>query len=278
MTFNIMEFIPSPEVREACIQAGRVFSAREKACITACSSQPLNRRILAYRAIAQEDETLRPQLLCVADQLSRLNGEFQTETAGAVYMTQVLQNRNSWEEEDVFADLSFEAAYARGMEISKGERGFFVFKAIPGRKDVVRALFWPEGTLGGICIREESGQEPYPELDLMAKEIKVPLPFVKGDLVCDCFRPDEPLIFLGDDFSGSGCRVLANRTDGGLYETSVTTLRLVHYKNNLSYGELQIAQKAVRGEIGFFAAHELLNGCMFERKLGRIDLRYQNEF
>jgi len=173
---------------------------------------------------------------------------------------------------DSCVNTEFKPVFEYCNECSAGEYRIMITKSAVNREYYETAVFDLNGEISHIREYSPKHKNGYdPEKQLNAYQPEFPCPYKKGDIVCYHFIPEEPMVFLeqqelmrfqyiGEDYSehlytGSGL----------LYD------QVIYYKQELPYGELQIARKSVLGELDFVSALNLIEKCRLEKELDKLD-------
>jgi len=275
MELDVLNFIPSPDVREECKRIGKTFSTREKIAVVFWSDRPMKDRTDAYEIIGREDSEHQKKLLPIITWMRNTLGSFPKTEDGYVFFS---GKRSVFTGHlDSCVHTTFSSALKRCQECYNTEGKIVITKAAVDRDYYQTAFLSLDGIINHICIFDSRHQNGYdPEKKLNPPHPNIPCPFKKGDSVCFWFDPENPMVFLEQEeqmcFKYIGEDFLTGRLSKGL---SCPCAQLMYFKHELPHGELQVAQKAVRGEIEFIDAVNLIQSCRNEAEL--IDLDEQSD-
>ncbi|HPG20415.1 MAG TPA: hypothetical protein PLG58_07480 [Flexilinea sp.] len=278
MPFDVLDFIPSPEVREECWSVGKVFTTREKAAIVSWSDKPMQERINAYQAIGEEGIELQNDLFPLANRMRQMLKSFQKSEEGFIYFFGDLHHFNGFLHccADTVLDTILEASKANG----NFQQGFRVVKTAVGQNNYSTARFDQNRDI--IDIFEVSPQQPNrddPEEPLREEFIFVPTPFRKGDLVCFKNRPDDPMIFTGQEPNMHFKAIQENHFTGRIEPVEDRpSFHLTYFRQTLPHSELKITAQALRGELDFVTAFDLLRSYRCNKELDQIDKQFEQDY
>jgi len=265
MPFDVIDFIPSPDVREECRRVGKTFNTREKAAIVFWSNKPMKERIGAYITIGEEDREYQKNLSPIVEWMRDKLESFPKSEEGFIFFS---GNRGTFTGQ---LEYCVNTAYMPILERCKESIGIgnqiMVTKAVVNRDYYQLAFLNTDGEIMNICefsSEFKSGHDPEKRLNTYRPYI--PCPFKKGDMVCFFFNDTEPMIFMEREdqlrfkYIGEDCLT------GCIFKSaSALYSQLIYYQDELPNSELQIIQKAVRGELDFVSAYNLMRKSRLEK-------------
>jgi len=274
MPFDVIDFIPSPEVREECRRVGKIFSTREKAAIVSRSHRPMKERLDAYLAIAQEDDEYQRTFRPITEWMHGKLESFTNTEDGYVFFS---NRRGIFHGHlDSWVSSVFKPVFDRCKEHDEDTK-FMITKAAVDREYYKTAFFDPNGQIIHISEFNQKHLRGYdPERQLNAYHPQIPCPFKKGDLVCYYLNSETPLIFLEREEQMRFKHIGEDPFTGRLFTCSgVLYSQLIFYMKELPQGELLIAQKAVLGESDFVSALNLILRNRLESELNELDAYHE---
>jgi len=159
------------------------------------------------------------------------------------------------------------------------QQGFQVVKAAVGQNNYSTARFDENRDI--IDIFEVNPQCPYgdePEEPLREEFLYVPTPFRKGDLVCFKNRPDDPMIFTGQEPNMHFKAIQKNHFTGRIEPIEDRpSFHLTYFSQTLPHNELKITAQALRGELDFVTALNLLRSYRCNKELDEIDKQFEQD-
>ena len=270
MQFDVINFIPSLDVREECQRVGKTFNTHEKAAIVSRSHKPMKDRLDAYLAIGEEDDEYHKTLKPITDWMHSKLESFTTTVDGYVFFS----NRRGFFHGylDSWVSSTFEPVFDRCKGLIEDSE-FMITKAAIDQEFYETAFFDANGSIIHICEFSQKHLKGYdPEKQLNAYNPEIPCPFRKGDLVCYHFEPETPMIFIEQQVQMRFKHIGEDYETGRLFTCSgILCNQLSYYKKELPQGELLIAQKAVLGKLDFISALNLIWKCRLEKEMNELD-------
>ena len=293
MPFDAIDFIPSSDVRTECRRLGKTFTVCEKLNIVRWSDRPMRDRIEAYfeigkaveeylngagirdwpghgREFRDADAALLGVIRQTAAEMRRMLEEFPKSTEGFVFYSGREENITGFLSSCV--STSFDSALERCQRNQEPERRIKIVKAAVDREYYL-AAFIERGAIIGIDEFSPEHRHSFdPERNFKSDSFYIPIPFKKGDAVCACAHPDAPMIFWEQD-EWMNFKYLEENDRTGQFHAmwGWPCCDLMFYRDALPDGELQIIQKALRGECDFITAFHQIQSARCRQEMDELD-------
>ncbi len=161
------------------------------------------------------------------------------------------------------------------MEIccANGNRIEFAGCCDDAQRDKLKSIQMPFGKLSDVWIEEATELTPA-DFHIIDDRLRGELP---EGLFYD-FESDSPMVFLKQEEQQRFQYIGEDYLTGRLFTNSaVLRNRLIYYKDEIPYGELRIAQKAVLGEVDFVDGLNLIQRYRCEMELNEIDEGFEQD-